>query len=239
MIWWPLIFIGLAFASEDMTFEKYCFSSSSRMEQTLSKLKVILVPSDKVEADPPCLTVSMRPHRRELIQAYVRNLAPDVSISFSEAEIKRPPCHLKVEKIKQIKKESLNIDVSEKQANATNSQTELESKENFQIQTTKEFELMVDQEAIKGSCRFINANRYDLALEVRKDPKPVYPGVRPPDQETAILKTELQINRGERIEIGSIIKDLKDKNRQVDISPELKQQNAEGQAAEKIFLQID
>jgi SOS-response transcriptional repressor LexA len=31
----------------------------------------------------------MRPHRRELIQRFVRSIAPDVMVSFSSAEIRR------------------------------------------------------------------------------------------------------------------------------------------------------
>ena len=104
MMFLPILFMALAFAADDeLSVETYCFSSEMVRARVEKKLSSILVNSDKVEAESNCLTVQMRPHRRELLQSYTRKLDPDMNVTFSSAEIKREPCRLQVEKIRTIK----------------------------------------------------------------------------------------------------------------------------------------
>jgi hypothetical protein len=61
----------------------------------------------------------------------------------------------------------------------------------------------------------------------------------PPDQQTSKLVTTLQLNSGQRIEIGSVVKDLRDKKSQADISPEIRYEVRDGMSQEKVFLSIE
>lgn len=251
MILWLLLYIPFAFA-QDPAIEEYCFSSAGNMKTVSSRLKFILVPVDKVEEEKNCFTVNTPPHRRELIQNYVRKLDPSVQIGFSSAEVRREACHIKVEKIKTKLKETNGGGISNALVpNAESTQLNGESKDVTTIQTIKEFELTVNQDVIRGECRAINPSRYEISLEVRKDARPLTPPVPPgtivvvPDaqlnkiQETSRLQTTLQLNSGERIEVGSVVNNLKDEARKIDINSGAGIEKTDGISHEKVFLSIN
>lgn len=254
MIIW-LVLISLTAFAQDQSVEEYCFSSPVKMKDVSQRLKFILVPVDKVQENANCFTVNTSPHRRELIQSYVRRLEPAVQIGFSSAEIKRDPCRIKVEKVRAIQKQgtgaSATLDGPNINVNASTSESTGSGNDVTSIQTLKEFELSVNQDIIMGECRAVNPNRYEISLEVRKDAKPLLPPVPPgtivvvpnaqipPTQETARLQTTLQLNRGERLEIGSVVKNLKDDAKKIDISSGAGIENTDGTQSEKTYLSID
>lgn len=239
--------MAIAFAAEDeLAVETYCFSSDMVRMRVEKKLGNILVPSDKVESEKNCMTVQMRPHRRELLQNYTRNLDPDMNVTFSSAELKREPCLLQVEKIRTLKSKNTNVEVSQTPA-ANETQVEGTSKDVMQIQTIDKFSMTVSQDAIEGNCRYINKDLYEITISARRDPKPIPPpnlfvnGIAvvqtpPPDQKTISVSTSLQVTKGSRVEIGSIVRDLRKKDRDVNIKPEAQIENTDQQEDEKVFL---
>lgn len=247
MLFLPILFITLAFAAEEeSSVETYCFTSEAARARVEKKLATILVPSDKTEAERNCLTVSMRPHRRELIQNFTQNLEPGMNITFSSAEIKRSPCELRVEKVRAMKKENTGVQVSQFPG-AVTSEVDESSKDVMQIQTLEKFSLTVAQDVIEGECRFINKDLYEITISARRDPKPIVPPNLPPGaivvvttppeaQKTMALSTSLQLSRGSRVELGSIVKDLRKKNSDVSIKPEAQWESSAGQEEEKVFL---
>ncbi len=249
MILWLLLFVHNTLADE-IALERYCFESSMKMERVYQQVKPILLPSDKVMITPPCLAISMAPRRRELIQQYIVNLDPKVSVSFSSAEIKRDPCLLKVEKTHTLKKDSTELKVNETPELVATT-TAAQGNETYQINTLKEFELSLNQDVVKGECRFITVDRYEISLEIRKDPKPllpptspgtvvvVSPGQVPPHQETSKLQTTIQLTRGQKIELGGVLKDLKDRSRIVDASLGIEHQHNVGSTQERVFLSLE
>ena len=250
MIWWPVLFIVSVFA-QDNSFERYCYSSASEMRSSHVKAKAIFVPSDQVSEDGNCLVIQMRPHRRELIQSYLRNINPNVSISFSSADIRREPCKLKVEKVSEVTLKKTTGGIDEFGAAVSTQETKSNNLETMQITTLNDFELMVNYESIKGVCRYITATRYEISLEVKKDPKPLLPPTSPgtivvvnskelpPPQSTSKLQTTLQLNQGDRIEIGSIVKDLREKSGSINLPVEAQGTNQDGANLEKVFLTLD
>lgn len=249
MMWWPLIFISYLFA-QDRVVEKYCFSSEGRRDEVASKSRFILVPSDKIEKDGQCFAVQMNSHRRELVQRYILNVAPEAQIDFSSAELKRSPCNLKVEKIKTTTGEQR--DISAGQTTTAQDQTsQKQSTETFEITTLKEFEFTVDQDSIKGKCRYITPERYEISLQVEKKARPLTPPVQPgtvviindqtppPIQETSFLKTEIQLTKGQKIDIGGVVKNLKNQNRSIDISPEVSSSSSGQNTQEQVFLSLN
>lgn len=230
-----------------MSSEKYCFSSPAESLLAQNKIKAILVPSDSATPDGQCMVIQMRPHRRELIQRFIKNELPETRITFSSVDILREPCKLQVEKEKLSHLDKLNVTMSNSslsQQNTTGSGTE-----KMHIQTLKDFELAVNQNQIKGSCRFLNSDRYEITIEVRKNPKPIVPvglpsgtivvlNQPPPDQETMVLQTQLQLSRGQRIELGGVVKELKNKDTQVDIKPSLNIETQNHNNSERVYLSL-
>lgn len=235
--------------AEDITSEKYCFSSTEEFLIAQKKISTLQVPSDSVVKDENCIMFHMKSHRFELIHRYITTNFPNVSIPFSSAAQRTDPCLLQVEKIKE--KKSENLEASAGQVVSANQEdTSAKDTEISQIQTLKEFELTLDQNQIKGECRFINSSRYEITIKVAKNPKPVLPvsivnGVMvqpaqnpPPNQETMNLQTQIQINKGEKIEIGSIVKKIQNEENLKDVQTGIDYKTNEGQVTEKIFLSL-
>lgn len=237
MWWWPLLFAGLIQARDEAS-ERYCFSSPQTSLIASQNLRAITVPTDVITLQNECFTVAMKAHRRELIQNYLRNLYPDVKVSFSSAELKRAPCKLKVEKEKVNTAANLEGRASENPY-AIQTTTESSSKDTMSIQTFNKFALTVNQDHISGECRFITAERYEINLEVIKEAKPSYPHLPSPDQQTARLSTTLQLTSGSRVEIGNIVKELKEKSQQVDLEPSLQGSQLNGQNQERVYLSLE
>lgn len=243
-----LLFTNLVFSDDDFSAEKYCFNGTTEAAHAETKFSAISVNSDKVKRDDACLVVQMRPHRRELIQRYFRSSYPNVQVSFSSAEAKREPCRLKVEKIKSSLADATSVGINS-DLTASLENKNLSATEEMQIETLGEFELTIDQDQVKGHCRSINATRYDITLEVRKNSRPLVPfnlppgsvvviNSRPEPQETSALKTQLQLSQGEKIEIGEIVRSINIKERKVDINPDLKHETANKNYSEKVFLSL-
>lgn len=244
-----LLFPLLVIASDDVASEKYCFPSSSQARLAGKKFSAIQVASDKVTLDENCLIIQMRPHRRELIQRYVLSSVRGGSVTFSSEDIQREHCKLKVEKIKHVNKSKFTGGLENQQVFANQTETIANSSDVMQIDTLSDFQLAVNQDEILGKCRYLTPNRYEISLEVRKNPKPVVPANLPPgtvvvlqnpppDQNTMLLKTVLELNRGERIEVGDLIQKLKDNDQSVNINPSLKIENQQQSASTKVFLSL-
>lgn len=243
-----LLFPLFAYA-EDMASEKYCFSSLSGVQLAQKKFSAIQVNSDVTTIDDNCLVIQMRPHRRELIQRYILSAAPGATVVFSSAEVRRDPCKLKVEKVKSEKNDTLSVDVSKQSAGANKTEFTGTASEVMQIDTLNEFKLSYNEDEILGNCRYITPDRYEIKIEVRKNPKPILPvnlppgtiaviNTPPPDQKTMVLQTELQLTRGERIEIGDLIRKTNNKEQSISINPTLTIENEQQHSSEKVFLSL-
>ena len=209
------------------------------MESTLRQTQAILVPSDVLQRDNLCFTISMKPHRRELIQSFIRGVQPEVQIAFSTDALKKDPCRLKIEKEKTALAEVANVSLNQ-ELNAVSVNSQSLQKETMQIQTMGDFELKYNQEVVQGNCRHITPERYSIRIEVRKDPLPVYAHTIPsPDQQTSKLQTTVELHKGERIDLGGIVSTLKSQNHDVNLKPQVEFTHAQKSSNEKVFLSID
>ena len=242
-----LVLFASLLHAEDFSSEKYCFSTPTSLAR--QKFSAIQVPSDTVTEDGNCLIIQMRQHRRELDQKYMLSAIPGSSVAFSSAEVKTEICRLKVEKEKNKTTDNTQLNIDGTPSAVTTSTTNVGT-EVTQIETISNFELTLDQDQVKGVCRLVTPNRYEITLEVRKNLKPIVPVELPPgtivvlnhppvDQETSVLQTQVQLSRGERIEIGSIVKKAKNKDNKVDIKPVLNIETSGQYSSEKVFLSIN
>ena len=249
-----LILLSTPAFLQEMAIQEYCFDSTARMNEALEKFKTIIVPSDQIKKNDHCATIISSMHRRELIQHYIRKIDSNVHISFSSEEIKRDPCKLKIERQKMLHQVTVEASGSlEKNivVSASNKDINQSRKEVMSLQTLKDFELSVQNHTIKGTCRAITPQRYEVTLEVRQDPvhhiPPLPPGTfvnqshhpLPKNQDVSKLMTSLQLTVGERIEIGKIVRDLKDKNSNVDIGTGASAKEISEDGTEEVFLSLE
>jgi hypothetical protein len=243
-----LFFSSLIWSQDESATERYCFSSTSAT-LAQSKLSTIQVRSDSLSIDGNCLVVTMKSHRRELIQKFLFSSFNDMSVAFSSENQRKEPCNLKVEKEKLKNTEGLDVKVNPNKVQVVALENQRETIEEMQIQTIKDFQLSYDQDEILGKCTPLSADQYVITLEIKKTPKPaastslsqgqvILMNAPPPDQETMLLKTELRIRRGEKINIGEVIKNLKEKNNSVTADPAGKVEAQNQIQKEKVFLSL-
>lgn len=241
-----ILFPFLAIA-QDSDSEKYCFPSELQRNKATQQFTAIQVPSDTVTPADNCLIISMRPHRRELIHKFFKSSFPEASVTFSSVDIRREPCLLKIERVKKKVHETNSGTINENSFEVNAEKIQEEKAEVIQIETLKDFAFGADQTEAKGSCRFINKDRYEITIHVEQTARPYFPTAVPPgtivvmnqppkDQETMKLTTQVQLMRGERVELGSIVRDLKNKQNKIDIKSGLKVEDSTGTAAEMYYL---
>jgi hypothetical protein len=243
-----LLFSAFLMAQDETVTEKYCFSSTDILVAR-KKLNMIEVRSDSVSIDGNCLVSVMKSHRRELIQKYLISNFEDMSITFSSEEMRKEPCKLKIEKEKINHALDLDINLNQNKVHVNAINSGGQESEEMQIQTIKEFQLSVDQAEVIGKCTSLNPDRYIVAIEVKKNPKPLGPqnlpqgsviimNQPPAEQETMLMKTEVQLSRGERINLGEIVKNLKKEKKSGEIPASVGAETQNHKQTEKVFLSI-
>jgi hypothetical protein len=238
MILLILLSLSPIFADEE-AIEKYCFEAHSRTELALREIKTISVPSDRIEKTNNCLIITMRPHRRELIQKFLYSSFPDMRVDFSSASLDRKPCDLKLEKL--TTKESNSSEIKIPSDNVLEaSTTSANQKETMQIKTQNEFEVVLDETKILGECKYITSSRYEIKLSVLREKKEfVSPTNIPKDSSSLTLKTELQLTKGERIEIGQVLQQKETENKSINLPTDLGASQNSRSFSQKVYLSID
>ncbi len=239
--------------AQNIAVETYCFNSSATALKAESSAKYLMLPSDRIENKGNCFSLFANETRRELIQKYLLNSYPDMTVSYSSMEqTSKDMCSLKVEKIKSINMLRTKAQISAL-GGASTSQTTSNATETSQMKAMSgaPFELQVDTQKIEGKCRYINSTKYEIEFSMKFIPRPIIPPApegtivvlnNPPAIETqqgTSLSTTLQINQGDRIEIGNIVKSLNEKAQSASLTPQVSFEKTEGKSQEKIFLMID
>lgn len=248
-MWFLLLLFSFIVLGNEQSVEKYCAVTSTESEFILRDLTPLLLPSEEITKQENCLILKLKAHRRSFIESYVIKNYPNIQISFSSAEIKRETCFLKVEKIKRKNSDSLDL-ASTSGISVSSNVGQLSEKETISIQTINDFELSADQKQIKGNCRYITKNLYEIKISVHQNPKPITPpnlpqgtiviiNTPPPQQETSSLSTVIQLNRGQRIELGSFLKKLNNTSHEISIKPNLQVDRSENISEEQVFLSLE
>lgn len=225
MVFFFILFILPSMA--DRQIESLCFPSNAESSKAAQDLAFILVKDvDSILQDDACLNIAFDSSRRELFNRWVRQKYPNAKTTFSSepTEVKR--CEIKVQKITQ-KIETTNSakvrkSFSVSQNSGNTSQTEVQK---IVVSSGNHASLFVDQTLLKIFCQYKTQNNYQLKFEmvfVPRVPPPIIapPGTiviapPPPDQSGTSITTEIDITRGQVINIGQIVKDLNSKNHSI------------------------
>ena len=248
-MWLLLLFFNVFIYAEDQSIEKYCFQGPSEASIASNHLASLILPGEEIVKQQSCLVVKLKTHRRDFIQAYILKNFPNTQVTFSEIQMRKEACHLKVEKIKNKKSDQTSLSATQDLKAATSSTQQQES-ETMIIQTINDFEITVDQKQVKGRCRFITKNLYEIKITVNQNPRPIVPpnvpqgtivviNSPPPEQETSSISSEIQLNRGQRIELGSFLKKTNRQNKDVSLNPDLRFDQSNNLGEVKVYLSLE
>lgn len=244
-------FIVSTASAQDLVVETYCFPNEATSLKAQKSAQYMMLPSDRIEPKGSCFSLFTTDARRELIQKYLFNSYQQMRVDYSSVESATDECQLSVEKIKTQNSQSIQMKTGYNPRAQTRERNK-ESKEHSQIRVMSgaPFELKVDDQEITGICRYINPTRYEITFSMKFIPKPIVPSAPPgtivvinnppsmKNQTGTNLSTTVQMNKGERIELGSISKKLEDQGHEVSLVPEVSVGKKDGQTHEKIFLMI-
>lgn len=251
--WLLLLIITTSTYAQNIVVEKYCFNSTAESIKAQDLAKNLLLGSDKIAAEDECFSLFVDPNRRELIQKYIRNSYPQMSVGFSSVEsTSQDMCGINVEKIKTVSntQTKARIEALSGASIGTNSSTSTENSQ-IRVMSNAPFELFVDEERIQGKCKFVSPSRYEIEFAMIFVPRPVIPTVpentaviiatpvQPPPTQGTSLTTVIQLNRGEKLEIGSIVKDLTNQASKADLLPSLSLGKNRETSQERIYLNIE
>jgi hypothetical protein len=248
-----LLLITTSSYAQNIVVETYCFSSENQAKQAMGSSKYLMLPSDRIEPKGECFSLFTTEARSELIRKYLQNSYPQMSVTYSSTERSaKEMCDLKVEKIKKIDSFQSKAQI-QAMGGISIGQSNSDTKEISQIKVLSgaDFDLQVDEQKISGKCRYINSTKYEIAFSMQFIPRPIVPPApegtiviiqNPPHMEVqqgTSLSTTVQISQGEKIEVGSIVKDLMDKGVEASLVPKLSFEKQDRKSEEKIYLQID
>lgn len=248
-MWLLLLISNFIVLAQEQAIEKYCAVTHRESQLIMRDLTPLILPSEEISKQDNCLILKLKDHRRSFIEAYVLKKFPNTQITFSSANIKRETCFLKVEKVKRKVSEAITV-TSMNDLKVSSDSIKNSENETINIQTINDFELSVDQKQIKGNCRYITKNLYEIKITVNQNPKPITPpnipqgtiviiNTPPPNQETSTLSTVIQLNRGQKIELGSFLKKMNNDTHDVSIKPNLEIDHSESTNQEQIFLSLE
>lgn len=246
-----LILLSNAFAQE-MVVETYCFQSEQEALKARESAKYMMLPSDRTEPKESCFSVFTHESRRELIQKYLLNSFPKMRVDYSSSETtSKDDCQLLVEKVKIENKESIFLQSGKNpQGRVRESTKSTREVSQLRVMSGAPFELKVDEQEISGKCRYITPSRYEITFTMRFVPKPIVPEMAPgttvvinnpsqiKHQTGTNLATTVQMNKGEKLEIGNIVKDLTNEAAHASLIPKIQIDKSKGEAQEKIYLMI-
>jgi hypothetical protein len=234
------LFSRLVFA-QDFVIQEYCFDSVSQLSDMTKRIKIVLLPSDQVRTVGTCLTVRSSEHRRELIEKYLLHLAPETRITFSSAQPTKNLCSIQLERKIEQKDSAQEADIGSDKLTLQASVKNNQQTETSQIKTIDTFEFIYEQKQFKGKCRYINANLYEITFEINQIPLPTDVVNFPAPQATSAIgaKITAQLKRGEKLEIGQIMKNSNDEKNTANSLPSLESQKNVQSKKEVLYLSIE
>jgi hypothetical protein len=220
-----LFFFLFSYSLYAQVYQRYCFSNQADAQDALKKLNFIKINDDKIELDFNCLDLLIQHHRTDLFQKFIQFRMPHAKIQFGSNMTSKDECHIlvEVEKNKQNQNQQFQIynDLIVNETHAIQNQNEQYS---LLVSSGKSGVIQINEHQINVTC-FKNADWYEVKLNVLNQG----PGIQ--------IQNELLVQRGQRIQIGSI--DQNQKNQKQDIGlNRLHYQNFQDTLLQSIYLKI-
>lgn len=241
---WMFLFSRLVFG-QDLSIQEYCFDSNNRLSEVYNRMKIVLVPADRISLVENCLNIQSPAHRSELIEKYLNSFAPDARKSFSSTTSLKNHCDIEIEKIINEKAVNQNIGINQNSINLEAVNKNNQRTETSQIKTIDFFEFSYDLKQIKGKCRYISSDHYEIELEVvniQLPPTVVYgnSSFRPTQHPSSDIQTKVtvQLRRGEKLEVAQILKNSKDENTSANSNSNLEFKEDDKVKSQTVFLTI-
>lgn len=226
LIFLCLFFLSLEARSQDM--RSYCFDRSVNLREAHQSLKILLLPKDIVDQriEDNCLDLITSSDRGNLFEKFLSKRYDLKKDPQGEAQAAGPKeCRLDLKTTKKSKKESSTFKFGEKNAiNSAVATMDSISIMEMLLGTDLPGEFEAGDEKLKVTCRLIGSSDASLMFSYS-------------DKNKASVNTQVQLKKGEWLNVASVIKELNDKNKMIGI-PQTEISESKGNAETIYELQF-
>ncbi|MFP5490198.1 MAG: hypothetical protein ACLGG0_01760 [Bacteriovoracia bacterium] len=247
------VFLALP-ARAEPSLERLCFPSAIEAQKGQAIIQQILAKGvDIATLEANCVNVMIDENRVELLDRWVATRLPLAKKTFSASSAPRPECDLLVTKVS--KKDEKNKQAGVRQNGfivSVDSGDNENREENFiKVLSGGTAKLKVDESELEITC-VVKGSNYHLKFAMLYVPRPLIPPTTqlppgsvivvnappPPDKSGSSLQTEVEAQKGQEINLGQITRDLRNKTKELDISPSVQMDSKTGTETTRWLLRV-
>lgn len=247
------VFLALT-ARAAPSLERLCFPSVMEAQKGQAIIQQILAKAvDVATLEANCVNVMIDENRVELLDRWVATRLPLAKKTFSASSAPRPECDLLVTKISKKDQQNKQAGVRKNGFIVSVDTGDNENREeNFiKVLSGGTAKLKVDESELEITC-VVKGSNYHLKFAMLFVPRPLIPpntqlppgsvivinAPPPPDTSGSSLQTEVEVQKGQEINLGQITRDLRNKQKELDISPSANLNTTSGTETTRWLLRV-
>lgn len=241
-------------AHAERSLERLCFPSALEAQRGQAIIQQILAKGlDEATLEANCLNVMIEANRVELLDRWVATRLPLARKTFSAANAPRQECDMLVTKISQKSEQNKQLGVRQNGfiVSVDNGENENREENFLKVLSGGTAKLKVDESELEITC-IAKGSSYLLKFAQLFVPRPLVPpntnlppgsvivvnAPPPPDTSGSSLQTEVEVQKGQEINLGQITRDLRNKQKDLDISPSANMNSTTGKETTRWMLKI-
>ena len=232
-----IIFLFLITGSTSGAVVDYCFSHNQSLSTVHQHLKTVLSPQDEVilNESSHCLNVVMKnDYKEELYRKWIlkkfslvnsTRIHQSAMVSNAKPVAQKQHCRLEVERVSHLQRRTTKGSLSKQSVvNQTSIKSNGSQKSSLLLGIGSPGSLRVDDDYINVICKSRNASRVflDISLTGRN----------------SSVSTSLSIERGQKVNLASIVEDLNNKYKRLSLAQGLEVEETKGSKSFDYFLRI-
>jgi len=241
-------------AQAERSLERLCFPSATEAQKGQVIVQQILAKGlDEVNLEANCLNVMIEANRVELLDRWVATRLPLARKTFSAANAPRQECDMLVTKISQKSEQNKKLGIRKNGfiVSVDNGENENREESFLKLLSGGTAKLKVDESELEITCVAKGSN-YHLKFALLFVPRPLIPpntnlppgsvivvnAPPPPDTSGSSIQTEIEVQRGQEINLGEITRDLRQKQKEISITPSAEMNSTTGKETTRWMLKI-
>jgi hypothetical protein len=235
-------------AQSQTALERLCFASAVEAQKAVPIVSTVLVKGvDSVELEADCLNIHVAPARGEVFQRWIKARLPHAQLAFSTLSAPKKECDMLAERVTTKVSNGQNALVNSQGINLQDGQSKGSEVQQHVLKVTSGSpgSISMDGTEFTVICTELSEGSYRLKFSHKYTPRTTptivngqlvqipESGAHPPS-----ASSEIEVSRGQRVDIGSIKKDLRDKDKSVGIPTGLDYQQTDGAITTQWFLTV-
>lgn len=234
--------------------ERLCFPSAMEAQKGQAIIQQILAKAvDVATLEANCVNVMIDENRVELLDRWVATRLPLAKKTFSASSAPRQECDMLVTKVSQKNEQNKQLGVRKNGFIVSVSNGENVNREEsfLKVLSGGTAKLKMDESELEITC-IAKGTNYHLKFALLFVPRPLIPPTPnlppgtvivvnappPPDTSGSSIQTEVEVQKDQEINLGQISRDLRNKQKAIDISPSAEMNTTAGNETTQWILKV-